>query len=149
MLCNNRRREVPGALDRVLARTFVSTPPENTLFPLLSENTSNANRCDTVALSSMAQPHTGDLSMKLSATFASLFIAASAALIPASAPSAAPLAGPLSLTEASARPLVQVRYSGHRYSRRAYRSYPSAQRRYGSRSCVGGQPSSTSASPRS
>jgi len=85
--------------------------------------------------------------MKLSATFASLFIAASAALIPASAPSAAPLAGPLSLSEASAGPLVQVRYSGHRYSRRAYRSYASAHRGYGRRGCVGGEESTTSSYP--
>jgi len=89
--------------------------------------------------------------MKLSATFASVFIAASAAFIPASAPSAAPLAGPLSLSEASAGPLVQVqyrhRYSGHRYSRRAYRSYASAYRGYGRRGCVGGEESTTSSYP--
>src|SRR5215813_15230755 len=78
----------------------------------------------------VAQPHTGDVPMNAPVTFASLFIAASAALIPASAataaPLAGPLAGPLALHEADAGSLVQVQYRyryRYRYPRSAYRSY--------------------------
>ena len=94
--------------------------------------------------------------MNAPVTFASLFIAASAALIPAStataAPLAGPLAGPLALHEADAGPFVQVQYRyryRYRYPRSAYRSYGYAYgyRGYGGRGCVSGDDSTTSAYP--
>jgi len=84
--------------------------------------------------------------MKFPATFASLIIAASAALIPASAATAAPLAEPLALRGAAAGPLEQIQYR-YRYPRRAYRSYAYAYRGYGRRGCVSGDDSTTSAYP--
>jgi len=89
--------------------------------------------------------------MKCSATFAGLFIAASAALLSSPAAVAAPLTGPLSLGEAGAAPIVEqvrhVRYGHHTYhSRRGYRARGS----YGAfarRGCVHGTPSETSAYP--
>ena len=94
------------------------------------------------------------------AIFAGLFISASAALIPASAATAAPLAGPLALRAAAAGEFEQVQY---RYPRSAYRSYAYAPRSayrsygygygaypgygYGSRGCVIGDDSTTSAYP--
>jgi hypothetical protein len=114
--------------------------------------------------------------MMLPATFASLFLAASAALLAMPAAVAAPLAGPLSLGEADAAPVVQVQQSQPRQprrtnpTRRAYRndgsrspwdSYGSygygsgSPYGYGSgsaygdygRGCVHGSPSETSAYP--
>jgi hypothetical protein len=84
--------------------------------------------------------------MTLPATFATLLIAASAALLSAPAAVAAPLAGPLSLGEAAATPIVQVRHT--RRSHRGYRAY--GYRGYGAfarRGCVHGTPGETSAYP--
>src|SRR5215468_7211552 len=85
------------------------------------------------------------------AIFAGLFISVSAALIPASAATAAPLAGPLALRTAAAGEFEQVQYR-YRYPRSAYRSYGYGYGAYpgygyGSRGCVIGDDSTTSAYP--
>ena len=107
--------------------------------------------------------------MKRPAPFASLIIAASAALLAPSAV-AAPLAGPLSLGKAAAAPIVEVREARHTrhtsHPRRAYRGsgyrgdgaaygYPGYGAAYGyqgygdfgRRGCVRGSPAETSAYP--
>jgi len=98
-----------------------------------------------------------NLPVNVPATFACLFIAASAALIPAPAATAAPLAGPLALRAAAdAGPLDQVQYRRYRgYNRgygayaynRGYGAYAYAYRGYGRRGCVSGDDSTTSAYP--
>jgi len=108
--------------------------------------------------------------MKRTAPFASLIIAASAALLSAPSAVAAPLAGPLSLGEAAVAPIVEVREARHTrhtsHPRRAYRGsgyrgdgaaygYPGYGAGYGyqgygdfgRRGCVRGSPAETSAYP--
>src|SRR5262249_42771717 len=140
----NTAGRVPVARRTSIGRAIVIVSWPGRRFPLFPGNAADANRCDALALS-RAEPHTGDLPMKFPATFAGLFIAASAALIPASAATAAPLASPLALREAAAGPLVQVQYR-YRYPRRPYRSYAYPYRGYG-RGCVSGDDSTTSAYP--